>query len=40
MKIALQTLKDHPWLLIGFVSFGVLAYAMNLALAMLEKVQG
>lgn len=40
MKIALHTLKSHPILVVFVMGFGVLAYAMNLALSLLEKVQG
>lgn len=40
MKYALETLKSHPLLVVFAMSFGVLAYAMHLALGLLQKVQG
>lgn len=40
MKIALQTLKSHPYLVLMTTGFATLAYAMSLALDLLHKIQG
>lgn len=40
MKYALETLKSHPYLLLATIGFATLAYAMSLALDLLQKVQG
>lgn len=40
MKIALHTLKSHPYLLLAMIGCTTLAYAMTLALSLLHKIQG